>query len=190
MGSAADIPGWADVVLKRDALGQVQDGVLRCGPDCRSAAVAYFQSIGGTHIFERAQVAYAMTTLDTPVYHAHLEDFAPADRNSVIVDVGGGDGRNTLPWLEWGFRRVVVIDPVAASLLRLRARVAADHPEWLDRILLIEADARHLPLRVGSADHMFAIESLCYLNEDYGPGVAECRRVLAPGGRLLVSDRH
>jgi SAM-dependent methyltransferase len=170
-------------------VGVIEGGIVRIGTLRPDASIEYFRSIDGTHFLERSAVAYSMTALDTPVYRSHLEALAPPDRNSLIVDIGGGDGRNTLPWLEWGFRRVVVVDPVAASLQRLRAHLAAHHAEWLDRVLLIEADARRLPLRGGSAGRILAIEALCYLNEDYERGVAECKRALASAGRLLVSDR-
>ena len=130
-----------------------------------------------------------MSTLDTPVYHGYLRKIAPRRRDAVIVDVGGGDGRNALPWLEWGFKRVVVVDPVAAALWRFRDRVAARHPQWLDRLLLIEGDARALPLREKSVDRVLAIEALCYLNEDYEKGLRECRRIMQSDAMLLLSDR-
>lgn len=189
MSRGVNIPSWAEPVLIADAIDPTHDGIVHARSIHRDASIDYFHSIGGAQFHERSQVAYAMTALDTPVYHAHLKDFAPADRNSIVVDVGGGDGRNTLAWLAWGFRRVIIVDPIAASLLRLQGRMAAEHPDWLDRILLMEANARDLPLRAGVASRVFAIESLCYLNEDYGAGVEECRRVLAPDGRLLISDR-
>jgi hypothetical protein len=59
-----------------------------------------------------------MTALDTHVYHGYLAELRPNDSDALIVDVGG-DGRNTIPWLNWGFRRVVVIDP-AGEAFRLR----------------------------------------------------------------------
>jgi SAM-dependent methyltransferase len=209
MTMASDvIPDWAQAILtvpgtdqdvrRKDAslvdpdgrdIGRVADGVVRMGTPMGDASIDYFQSIGGTRFFERAEAHYAMSSLDTGVYHGHLHDFAPEARDAVIVDVGGGDGRNTMPWLAWGFRRVIVVDPVAASLVRLRERLTVQHPDWLDRVLLVEADARRLPLRSGTAHRVFAIEALCYLNEEYEVGLAECRRILADGGRLLVSDR-
>ena len=90
---------------------------------------------------------------------------------------------------ERGHRRVIVIDAVAAALARFRDRLAQDHPQWLDRILLIEADARRLPLLDNSARCVISIETLCYLNEDYELGLAQCVRLLGTGGILIVSDR-
>jgi SAM-dependent methyltransferase len=94
-----------------------------------------------------------------------------------------------MPWLTWGFERVVATDAVFASLKRFRDRLRAEHPQLLDRVLLIECDVRQLPLVGDSVDIAFSIESLYYLNEDYAQGLAECRRILRPKGRLLVAER-
>src|SRR5262249_26822845 len=56
-------------------------------------------------------------------------------------------------------------------------------------LLLIEADARLLPLHTRCAGRVQAIEALAYLNEDYAEGLRECIRLLADDGRLLVADR-
>jgi ubiquinone/menaquinone biosynthesis C-methylase UbiE len=82
-----------------------------------------------------------------------------------------------------------VIDPVRAGLLRLRTRIVAEHPDWIGCVLLIEADARRLPLRDRCAGRVQAIEALAYLNEDYGRGLDECVRLMADNGQLLVADR-
>jgi len=169
--------------------GTIVEGIA-CFPIPRSdRSIEFYRDVGGARFHERAAVPYSMTALDTEVYHGYLAELRCDDPNALIVDVGGGDGRNAVPWLRWGFRRVVVVDPVRAALARLRARLAAENPPWLDRLLLIEADARQLPLRERCAERVQAIEALAYLNEDYSSGLSECIRLLADGGRLLVADR-
>ena len=130
-----------------------------------------------------------MTALDTPVYHDYLRRLAPDDHDILVVDVGGGDGRNALPWLQWGFRRVVVVDSTAAALSRFRRRVWAENHQWLERLVLIECDARALPLADNTANRLLAIESLYYLNEDYERALAQCHRVMQPRARLLLAER-
>ena len=151
MTPAANIPVWADSLLTvpgtdaslrrngdqllsptGERVAQVADGIVRTGVPPDDPSISYYSALGGTHFFERSSVAYAMTTLDTPVYHGHLRDFTPERNDAVIVDVGGGDGRNAVPWLEWGFRRVVLVDPVVASLVRLRDRLRSANPGWLE----------------------------------------------------------
>jgi ubiquinone/menaquinone biosynthesis C-methylase UbiE len=169
--------------------GKLNDGIASFPVSRGDLSIEFYRDVGGARFHERAAVPYAMSALDTDVYHGYLAELRPHDSDAVIVDVGGGDGRNAMPWLQWGFRHVVVIDPVRAALCRLRARITAEHPDWLDRLLLIEADARQLPLRGCCAERVQAIEALAYLNEDYEHGLAECIRLMAEGGRLLVADR-
>jgi ubiquinone/menaquinone biosynthesis C-methylase UbiE len=170
-------------------IGRIDQGILRFNMPSGDPSTDYYRTIGGAHFHERSAVPYAMTALDTPVYHDYLRAFAPDDHDLLVIDVGGGDGRNALPWLRWGFRRVVVVDSTAAALARFRARMLAENREWLERLVLIECDARTLPLGDGVADRVLAIESLYYLNEDYEKGLAQCHRVMRPQARLLLADR-
>jgi SAM-dependent methyltransferase len=191
-------PRTGDAVrLERDRLvstrgaeiGRVENGVLRIPVERPDEGIAFYRKVGGAHFHERAAVPFAMSALDTPLYHSHLDKICPASRDDVIVDIGGGDGRNAQPWLERGYRRVVVLDAVCEALFRFRARIAEKHPEWLGRLLLVEADARFPPLVDRCAETVLAIETLCYLNEDYEIGLKECARLLTSEGRLLVSER-
>jgi ubiquinone/menaquinone biosynthesis C-methylase UbiE len=170
-------------------IGRIDRGILRFDIPTRDASTEYYCAIGGAHFHERSAVPFAMSALDTPVYHDYLREFAPDDHDTLVADIGGGDGRNALPWLQWGFKRVVVVDATAAALYRFRARVLAENPDWLDRLVLIEGDARALPLANGSADRVLAIEALYYLNEEYERGLAECYRVMRPQARFLLADR-
>jgi SAM-dependent methyltransferase len=170
-------------------VGRVEAGIVRMPIATPDDNIGIYKSLGGAHFWERAAVPFAMSTLDTPVYHGYLDDVRPGAKDAVIVDIGGGDGRNARPWLDQGFLRVVVVDVVADALLRFRARLAADNPDWLDRVLLIEADARSLPLTDGCAAAVLAIESLYYLREDYELGLRECVRILGRSGKILLSER-
>jgi SAM-dependent methyltransferase len=169
-------------------VARIEDGVIRF-PVQPDEGIRFHRNIGGPRFFERSVTPFAMSALDTPIYHAHLNEMLQADPDAVIVDVGGGDGRNAIHCLRRGFRRVVLIDVVGDALLRFRNRVAEQNSDWLDLLLLIEADARRLPMSTSCAQAVFAIESLAYLNEDYEIGLRECARVLAPSGKLLVSER-
>jgi ubiquinone/menaquinone biosynthesis C-methylase UbiE len=206
--SSAALPPWAREILVSprtklsvdeeqgqfvaadgEICGKLNDGIACFPVATGDRSIEFYRDVGGARFHERAAVPYAMSALDTDVYHGYLAELRPHHPDAVVVDVGGGDGRNAVPWLQWGFRRVVVIDPVRAALSRLRARITAEHPDWLDRLVLIEADARQLPLRERCAELVQAIETLAYLNEDYERGLAECIRLMAEGARLLVADR-
>ena len=169
--------------------GLVDGGVVRFPIDSPDPSIAFYSQAGGARFHERAVEPFAMSSLDTPVYHAHLDELCPRELDEPVLDVGGGDGRNAKFLLERGHRRVIVIDAVAAALARFRDRLAQEEPQWLDFILLIEADARRLPIADNSAHCVISIETLCYLNEDYELGLAQCVRVLGTGGVLIVADR-
>ncbi|GAB3465385.1 class I SAM-dependent methyltransferase [Streptomonospora sediminis] len=66
--------------------------------------------------------------------------------------------------------------------------IARRHARGLDHVAeLREADAEHLPFPDGRFDTVVATLSLCSV-PDVGAAVAEMRRVLRPGGRLLLLD--
>jgi SAM-dependent methyltransferase len=178
--------------LMRDdgtTLAYIDRGVIRLPVSIADPSITFYRSVGGSHFHERSLIPFAMSALDTRIYHAFVDDLLPNNCDAIIVDVGGGDGRNARHCLNRGFKRVVVVDAVAEALLRFRQRVIEQKPEWLDRLLLIEADARALPLRANSAAAVIAIETLCYLNEDYEIGLAECVKLMAPGAKILLSER-
>lgn len=170
-------------------VGHWCDGIACFGASTDDPSVAWYESVGGTNFHERIQIPFTMSSLETPIYHAFLRVVRPSDPSAVIVDLGAGDGRNTEPWLAWGYQRVIAVDAIAASLGRLRDRVRSAHPEWLDRLLLVQSDLRRVPLATGSVGLALAIEALYYLNEDYARGLSECRRILDSSGLLLTSER-
>lgn len=204
----ASLPDWALAILRAPGggplrlapggllqdgagrpCGRIDQGVARFTLEAADDSIAFYREVGGAHFHERAAVPFAMTSLDTPVYHGYVDELGLPPDSTVAVDVGGGDGRNAMRWLGHGCRRVVVVDAVLDALVRFRARVATEHPEWLERLLCVEADARALPLAEECAGRVIAIEALAYLNEDYATGVRECARILSREGRFMVSDR-
>jgi SAM-dependent methyltransferase len=188
-------PGGDPVSIEGDRLigrgtevGKIESGIVRILVDDPDPSITYYRAIGGAHFYERASVPFAMSALDTPLYHRFLDEIAPSP-GGIVVDVGGGDGRNAYPWLERGYR-VVVVDAAGDALLRFRNRLASEAPEYLSHTLLIEADARALPLADGCADALCTIETLYYLNEDYELGLSECVRAMGSEARILISERN
>jgi SAM-dependent methyltransferase len=202
------LPAWASSVLAcpqcRASLVAIEDllscqhcgltakyeaGIVRFDAGTSDAAIAWYNAAGGTQLHDRAQIPFTTSSLDSPVYRSYLEAFRPNNLNSTIVDVGAGDGRNTEPWLLWGYQRVIAVDAISASLARLRDRVANEHPECFSRLLLVQCDIRRLPLASACANRVLAIEALCYLNDDFAKGLVEASRLLNPAGRIMISER-
>ena len=102
-----------------------------------------------------------------------------------VVDLGCGVGASLcylaerLPIRGTG----ITLSPVQARLAAQRIRDAA----LSDRVTCIEGDYCDLPSGVGQADLAYAIESFVH-----GPApdrfFAECRRLLRPGGLLVICD--
>lgn len=183
------VPDWLWEIVAESARERAltDAGVLWMQAAAADTNVARYRALGGAHFFERANVPFAMSALDTPIYHAFMREFTPP-AGSIVFDIGGGDGRNAWPWLQRGYR-VVVVDAAGEALLRLRARIASHDSAWLERAAFVEADVRELPFISGTASIVLAVESLYYLNEDYERGLDECLRMLAPAGTLILSER-
>jgi ubiquinone/menaquinone biosynthesis C-methylase UbiE len=154
----------------------------------QDTSIAWYKAKGGSNFLRRLDTPFTMSSLDTFVYHGYLAELKPPKSDAIIVDVGAGDGRNTLPWLKWGYQRVIALDPIFVSLARLRDHVAKEAPQWAEHVLLVQSDARELPMRDGMADVVLAVEVLHHLNEAYDQGLGECARVLRQGGRMLLSE--
>ncbi len=97
-----------------------------------------------------------------------------------VLDVGCGAGTDLVRFARGGARAIGVdISPAAIALAR------ANFAQHGLRASLIEADGEKLPLRDGSIDFVFAHGVVQY-TVDPQALLDECRRVLRPGGGLVV----
>lgn len=97
-----------------------------------------------------------------------------------VLDVGCGAGTDLVRFARGGARAIGVdISPAAIALAR------ANFAQHGLRASLMEADGEKLPLRDGSIDFVFAHGVVQY-TVDPQALLDECRRVLRPGGGLVV----
>jgi len=103
----------------------------------------------------------------------------------VVVDLGAGTGLLTLA-LAPQVHEIVAVDISERMLERLDAHAAA---EGIENLHTLEADLRRLPLEDESATLVVSNYAFHHL-DDLGKELAltEARRVLRPGGRLVVCD--
>ena len=93
-----------------------------------------------------------------------------------VLDIGGGMGRMSIPLSR---RHFVTLTDISPQMLDLAA------PHASDRLRLRQADARRLPFADESFDFVLCIDVLPHIPEP-ADAVAEARRVLSPGGTLVI----
>jgi ubiquinone/menaquinone biosynthesis C-methylase UbiE len=112
---------------------------------------------------------------------ACLAGVAPGD---VVADVGCGPGTAVRRARRAGAAQAIGVDP-SAQMVRLARRVTLRRT---DAVTFLQGTAESLPLDSASATVVWAVQSLHHW-EDPERGLRECRRVLAPGGRLVLFER-
>ncbi len=99
-----------------------------------------------------------------------------------VLEIGFGSGLN-LPFYGPQVRMVVGLDP-SAALLALAGRRLANTPFVIE---LVNRPAEEIPYEDGSFDTVLTTWTLCSIAE--APrALAEMRRVLKPGGKLLFLE--
>lgn len=96
-------------------------------------------------------------------------------RDGVVADVGAGTGAPAAELVRRGYD-VVAIESSPAMIANRRAGVR-----------FVQGDAESLPLRDGSCDGVVLLYVLHH-TEDPEIALSEARRVLAPGGRVVVAS--
>lgn len=99
-----------------------------------------------------------------------------------VLEIGAGTGAN-LPHYPDGVWELVLTEPSAAMLRRLRRRVAARGRGET----VVQAQAQALPFNDGSFDTAVATVVLCSV-PNQAEALREVRRVLRPGGQFLFAE--
>jgi len=115
-------------------------------------------------------------------------DFASLRPSDVVLDIGCGSGtavREAAARVSHG--RVIGIDP-SRSMLRIAAEQTGSDSAR-ERIEYLDGSAESIPLDDGSVTVALAINTVHHWH-DLERGLAEVARVLAPGGRLIISEER
>jgi ubiquinone/menaquinone biosynthesis C-methylase UbiE len=114
-----------------------------------------------------------------------IVELAEPRREDVAVDLGAGTGLLTFA-LARSVQELVAVDISERMLERLDDRAAAD---GVDNVEPLVADLRRLPLEDECATLVVSNYAFHHLDD---PGkelaLAEARRILRPGGRLVICD--
>jgi ubiquinone/menaquinone biosynthesis C-methylase UbiE len=108
-----------------------------------------------------------------------------AEASGRTLDVGSGTGHN-LAHYPPAVTELVLSEPDPHMAKQLREKLAADPPA-VEKVSVIEAPAEDLPFDDGSFDTVVATLVLCTV-EDPERAVAEARRMLVEGGKLIFLE--
>lgn len=100
-----------------------------------------------------------------------------------VLEVGGGTGANLGLYPRERIEELTITEPELPMAHRLQAKLAT----WPGRANLVIAPAERLPFEEDRFDFVVSTLVLCTV-EDPVLALAEIRRVLKPGGRLLVLE--
>lgn len=119
---------------------------------------------------------------------AHLWAQAEIGRGQRVLDLGCGPGLATLDLAQRVTHsgQVYALDASERFLDHLRQRAEAAGLQQIERL---QGDVHRIKLPDGQVDAVFVRWLLCFV-ADPGQVLAECHRVLKPGGRLIAWDYY
>ena len=100
-----------------------------------------------------------------------------------VLEIGIGTGRNLEYYVAGRVRSIVGLDPGTEMHGIARRRIVKSGLP----VQLVGVSARRIPFEAGAFDTVVVTYSLCSM-QDPGAALAEMRRVLRPGGRLLFCE--
>jgi ubiquinone/menaquinone biosynthesis C-methylase UbiE len=106
-------------------------------------------------------------------------------KDKIVLDAGAGSGRATFECVKYGASKVYAVDP-SPGLLRILSQ-KIDRRSTSCHILPLRGHFNSLPLPDKSVDTALSCSAFTSDPAQGGePGLAEVRRVLRPGGKLII----
>jgi len=103
----------------------------------------------------------------------------------VVVDIGTGRGELLAVAVKMGAARAIGVEYAEAAVAMAHKTIAAQHVA--DKAEVILADARAIPVEDATADLVTMLDVVEHLSPDeLHRTLGEARRVLKPGGRILI----
>jgi ubiquinone/menaquinone biosynthesis C-methylase UbiE len=114
-----------------------------------------------------------------------FQQLEPEIRDKVVLDAGAGSGRATFECVKYGARKVYAVEPSPGLLHILRRKITCQAESSCVKPLQGRFD--RLPLEDDSVDTVLSCSAFTSDPVQGGePGLAEFRRVIRPGGKLII----
>ena len=127
------------------------------------------------------RILYAPPAFDD-VVQAGL-DFLDGQADDWVLDIGGGEGKQTLTLAENGYR-VISLDLSQAQLAEARERLEQSHPGL--KVFFVQANAEELPFKAGCLPAVYGKAVIHHLDMDIM--ARELHRVLPDRGRATFAE--
>ena len=174
------------IEINRDKYYVAQD-ILINKDKSQNKNIIEYDKIGGTRLFERSKIIGTHSFFDFEITIQYLKTLN-CFKNKIILDLGCGDGRFTLWFLEKTNAYIVCVDSNVDNLIRLKKNV--NYEIYKDRLILINSDILNLPMFKIKFDIIWSFETLYYLNDKYNDGIKIVSDLLKKDGELFNTDRN
>lgn len=135
----------------------------------------------------RALKPYTTTWCEQQLGEAELDEalkMSKTDKDSVIMDLGCGDGRFVHYFLKQGYTKIVALNYELEPLLALRDTLSDQDKS---KVLIICGDIFKHPLKKESADFILAW-GLFTSTSDFRESMSECTKILKPKSYLFNAE--
>ena len=128
---------------------------------------------------------YEELTAGEQLHPGIFRQLEPDIHDKVVLDAGAGSGRATFECVRYGARKVYAVEPSPGLLYILQRKIASQAGPC--RLLPLQGRFDKLPLADDSVDTALSCSAFTSDPVQGGePGLAELRRVIKPGGKLII----
>ena len=151
------------------------------------SGIKLHEDMQGSHLRELSKNPLKLSFYEIAVYERIiLDNFFLVDRDSLILDLGCGDGRFTKTLLEAGFTNIVSLDSSLVNLISLHE--FCQQNDYLGNVTLVRSDAGANIFCKSVFSCILAIGIFYYLHESYESCIEFASDWLVSGGLLIESE--